>query len=258
MGTCYGKRTGKPAVLPLMQISKKEEEFADLQLMVDEEGQFMNRKLKGYFNIALAGNAPTTFEINMKFINLGDTGALHLAKLLPYFTGLRSLRLWKIKLGVEGAKVLGAVLPKLSQLEVLSLEDNEMKAEGTCYIAQALTSLQSLKELYLHVNKMGIEGILALNKPLGTKTNLQVLTLDENQMGKAGLMVLLTTLTKTWSSLKLLGLAFNQLGDEGAQELLARLPSMSKLKKLTLSGNNVTPSMEHRLAEAAPTVDFLF
>ena len=258
MGACSGKKGSKHTVQPATQPDQQGEDAADLQKMFEEEGKYMNRKVKGYLDIARAGNAATTFEVNMKFINLGDSGALHLAKLLPYFTGLRSLRLWKIKLGVEGAKLLGVALPKLTQLQVLSLEDNELKTEGTCYIAQALPALHVLTELYLHVNKMGLEGVVALSKPLANKQNLQVLTLDENQIGKAGLMVLLTTLSNTLGGLTLLGLAFNQLGDEGAREILDRLPRMSKLKKLTLSGNNVTPGLERSLVAAAPTVDFLF
>lgn len=258
MGTCSGKKGSKPTVQPVTQAAEHGEDAADLQKMLEEEGQYMNRKVKAYLDIALAGKAATTSEVNMKFIQLGEVGALHLSKLLPHFSGLRSLRLWKIKLGVEGAKLLGAVLPKLPQLQVLSLEDNELKTEGTCYIAQALPTLQMLTELYLHVNKMGIEGVVALSKPLESKENLQVLTLDENQIGKAGLMVLLTTLSKALGGLTLLGLAFNQLGDEGAREILDRLPRMSKLKKLTLSGNNVTPELERSLLAAAPTVNFLF
>lgn len=258
MGACAGKKENKQAVQPAPKLFKQGDELTDLQRLFEEESSFMNRKVKGYFEIALAGKAATTSEINMKFLNLGETGALHLTKVLPFYTNLKSLRLWKTKLGIEGAKLLSSALPAVSKLEVLSLEDNELKTEGTSYIAQALPSLPLLTELYLHVNKMGQEGVIALSKPLTILTNLQVLTLDENQIGKSGLLVLLSALSKGFTQLTLLGLAFNQLGDEGVRELMDCLPRMSKLKKLTLSGNNLSPGLEQELVRISPAVDFLF
>ena len=218
----------------------------------------MNRKVKNCFELVFSGEAGQTLDINMKFLNLGESGALHLSKVLPFFVSLKSLRLWKTKLGIEGAKLLGGVLPRLPQLTILSLEDNEIKAEGTSYIANALVGLTQLSELYLHVNKMGQEGVTALSPALKTKSSLHILTMDENQIGKGGLLILLSSLENTLQNLTLLGLAFNQLHDEGAQQLIEVLKSLPKLKKMTLSGNNITPAMERQLASAAPAIDFLF
>ena len=258
MGACLAKKAQKPGIHPEPHSAKQQECKADLQKLLDEEGQFMNRKVKGYFELAIAGNAATTLEVNMKFINLGETGALHLTKVLPCYTALTSLRLWKTKLGIEGAKLLSSSLQHLPKLEVLSLEDNELKTEGTNYIAQALPSLPLLRELYLHVNKMGQEGVVALSGPLAVLGSLQILTLDENQIGKSGLLLLLAALSKGISRLTLLGLAFNQLGDEGARELLDCLPRMTKLRKLTMSGNGLSPGLERDLIATSPSVDFLF
>lgn len=266
MGSCAGKKsvqvdTSRPVIVgkSTQSFSKSpEQEMIELRKMYEEEGQYMNRKVKACFEVAFAGEAPHTAEINMKFINLGETGALHLVKVLPAFTGLKSLRLWKTKLGIEGAKLLGAVLPRLAQLEVLSLEDNEIKAEGANYIARALPSVPLVKELYLHVNKMGQEGVTALSAAFAIKANLRILTMDENQIAKPGLQILLTSLTKTMPIITLLGLAFNQLGDDGAMELINALNKMPELKKLTLSGNNLSSNAEKQLKLAAPSIDFLF
>ena len=272
MGSCAGKKsvqvdTTRPTIISKSAAGNSKAasfskstalETAALRKVYEEEGQYMNRKVKACFEIAFAGEAPHTAEINMKFINLGETGTLHLTKVLPAFTGLKSLRLWKTKLGIEGAKLLGAVLPRLPQLEVLSLEDNEIKAEGANYIARALPSVPLIKELYLHVNKMGQEGVSALNSAFESKTNLKILTMDENQIAKSGLRMLLASLSNTMPILTLLGLAFNQLGDDGALELIGVLGKMPELKKLTLSGNNISPNAEKQLKQAAPTVDFLF
>jgi Leucine-rich repeat (LRR) protein len=234
------------------------QELAELKQLFEEESAVMNRRVKSCFEQVFSDEASQVSEINMKFLNLGETGALHLAKVLPFFTALKSLRLWKTKLGIEGAKLLGAVLPRLPQLSILSLEDNEMKAEGASYIANNLGSLTDLRELYLHVNKMGQEGVRALSSALAAKSTLRILTIDENQIGRTGLVTLLGALEKSLHELTLLGLAFNQLGDEGAQELLLVFKRMTGLKKMTLSGNNITPAMESQLVSAAPTVDFLF
>ena len=270
MGSCAGKKsiqvsTSRPAVLRKAATSDQAgqskspaQELAELRKIYEEEGQYMNRKVKACYEVAFAGEAPHTPEINMKFINLGETGTMHLVKVLPAFTGLKSLRLWKTKLGIEGAKLLGAVLPRLPQLEVLSLEDNDIKTEGASYVALSLPSLPLIKELYLHVNKMGHEGVTALSPALSPKANLKILTIDENQIGVKGLKTLLSALEKTMPILALLGLAFNLLGDEGARELLGALKKMPEMKKLTLTGNNISENMENELREAAPSIEFFF
>lgn len=265
MGGCAGKKSSQMSSQPTIRANfaggkhrSVSEELAELRKFYEEEGNYMSRKVKACYEVVFAGDAQQTPDINMKFINLGESGALHLAKVLPCFTNLRQLRLWKTKLGAEGAKMLSGVLPRLPQLKVLSLEDNEIKSEGASYIAQVLPDLPELNELYLHVNKMGQEGVVAFSGPFAKRDNLQILTMDENKIGKPGLLVLLTSLTRCYPSLTLLGLAFNQLGDDGARELLSILSKLQVLKKMTLTGNDLTPGMEEELTAAAPAVDFLF
>lgn len=263
-GICVGRKgvqtvNTRPAFpVPAPKNPTQQQQQEGLKQLFEEESTVMNRRVKVCFEQVFSGEAPKVTEINMKFLNLGEAGALHLSKVLPFFTGLQSLRLWKTKLGIEGAKLLGGVLPSIPQLTILSLEDNEIKAEGASYIAAGLRSVSELQELYLHVNKMGHEGVTALSSVLAVKSTVCILTIDENQIGRTGLLTLLSSLRKTINALTLLGLAFNQLGDEGARELLSALKDMTHLRKMTLSGNNISPSVERELASAAPTVDFLF
>lgn len=259
MGTCGGKKKLQVATeKSTSQETGGRNTLSDLRKLYDEENHYMNRKVKSYYEVALSGDTSTTLDINMKFINLGESGAMHLSKVLPFFINLKSLRLWKTKLGVDGAKLLATALPKMKQLEVLSLEDNEIKAEGVSYIAKTLPALPVLHELYLHVNKMGQEGISALSTTFSSKTDLRVLTVDENQISKNGLGILLASLTQTRKTITLLGLAFNMLGNDGARLLFPVIKEMPELKKLTLAGNNLSPEVEEELKAMAPNVDFLF
>lgn len=272
MGSCAGKKHPRPgpdahpishkpnpsasSTSDLPEMSSTE--LAALRKCSEEEGHRMHHKIKNCYDLVLTGKAVHTTEVNMKFVNLGDEGAAYLAKALPAYRGLKSLRLWKTKLGVGGAKWVGAVLPRLSQLEVLSLEDNDIKAEGTAYVATGLEQVPLLRELYMHVNKMGLQGVTALSTALSTKSHLQILTLDENQITLSGLHLLLAALVRSLPVLTTLGLGFNLLGDEGAKTMQTALKNMPELRKVTLTGNSVSREVESELKQAASTVYIVF
>jgi Ran GTPase-activating protein (RanGAP) involved in mRNA processing and transport len=265
MGSCASKKNQRPAATH--QTVKKPDSQpsalppSDLSLLKDtytREGNHMNRKVKSCFEQVFAGESPQITEINLKFINLGEAGMTQMARVLPAYSGLKSLRLWKTKLGIEGAKRLGAVLPALPQLLILSIEDNDIRAEGVTYIAQGLPYVPLLKELYLHINKLGPEGVSVLGSAIAPKTNLEVLTIDENQITDQGLLVLLKALAGSMEVLTTLGLGFNMLSDVGAGQIRKVLDDFSELKKLTLSGNQITAKSEAQLTKAAPKLHIAF
>lgn len=268
MGSCAGKKLSRadnthhpitrksnpsvPFTADIPEISPTE--LSDLRKCYEAEGQRMHHKVKDCYNTALTGKTARTAEINMKFVNLGENGIAHLAKVLPAFGGLKSLRLWKTKLGVEGAKLVGTVLPRLPLLEILSLEDNDIKAEGTAHIAKGLMHVLFIKELYMHINNIGLPGITALSTAISPQSHLRVLTVDENQITPAGLHILLAALSNSSQVIHTLGLGFNMLGDEGAREVLRALKEMSELKKVTLAGNSVSAKVESELKQGVSAV----
>ena len=272
MGSCAGKKHPHSTSLP-HPINQKPNRsasstsdlpemsptlLADLRKCSEEEGHRMHHKIKDCYDLAVAGKASHTVEVNMKFVNLGDEGAAYLAKVLPAYGGLKSLRLWKTKLGVGGAKLIGAVLPCVPQLEVLSVEDNDIKAEGTVCIAAGLMQVPLLKELYMHVNKMGLQGITALSKALSAKSHLRILTLDENQITLPGLHILLPALANSMQRITTLGLGFNMLGDEGARDVQRAMKEMPELRKVTLTGNSVSAEVEGELKQMVSAVYIVF
>jgi len=269
MGSCAGKKSQSSSA-PLRTTVKNPDsqsinasspplsKFSDLRDFYTREGSHMNRKVKTCFDQVFAGESSQICEINLKFINLGEAGMAQLAVVLPAFKGLKSLRLWKTKLGVLGAKRLATALPKLPLIEVLSLEDNDIRVEGMASISLGVPHIPLLKELYLHVNRLGLEGVSALSAALTSKSNLEALTLDENQVTNEGLAVLLKALTSSMPVLAHLGLGFNMLTDAGAGEVLKVLDDMPELKKLTLSGNEISAKMENRLAKAAPKLHIAY
>lgn len=233
-------------------------ELSDLRSLYTREGSHMPRKVKTCFEQVFTGESVQISEMNLKFLNLGETGMAQLARALPAFKGLKALRLWKTKLGVMGAKWLGRALQDLPLIEVLALEDNDIRGEGMVYVSQSFPHIPLLRELYLHVNKLGLEGVSTLAAALSSKSNLEVLTIDENQVTDEGLAVLLKALVGSMPVLTTLGLGFNMLTDVGAAEIQKVMDDIPELKKLTLSGNEISQKMENRLVKTAPKLHIVF
>lgn len=254
MGTCVSKKTTQlDTISPRGQVRLDE-----LRQYFEVSQNDISPKLLPYFQKALNKDCKGESEVAIKFVPLGSGQSEHLAHVLPFYSNLKSLRLWKTQLGVEGAKALAPALAALRQLETLSLEDNRLQTEGLQALAVSLKLLSKLQSLVLHVNQINPEGGKTLASLCSSHNKLQELLLSENQLGSAGMSALVEGLLSCAGSLRTLELAHNSLQRQGAQHLLHVLPRLPMLEKVVLTGNQLGEDMERELFLKAPTIHFYF
>jgi len=254
MGTCVSKKTTQlDTITPRGQLRLDE-----LRQYFEASQNDISSKLLPYYQKALGKGCKGEFEVAIKFVPLSRVQSEHLAHVLPFYSNLKSLRLWKTQLGVEGAKALAPALAALKQLEILSLEDNQLQTEGLQALASSITLLTKLQTLVLHVNQINSEGGKTLASLCSSNHKLQELLLSENQLGPAGMGALVEGLLSCAGSLRALEVAHNSLQRQGAQHLLHVLPRLPVLEKVVLTGNQLGEDMERELFVKAPTVHFYF
>ena len=173
--------------------------------------------------------------IDLRFTNLHTRGLMHFTKILPFFTNLKVLRLWKTGLGPEGLTTLKELIP-LFRLEVLSLEDNHLGPQGAFILVSMFTHLKTLRELWLQINSIGHEGAAAMAEDLHMLRNLESLALDENDLCDSGAKPIMLAVASL-PSLQSLSLSHNFLTKDCVREIIHRVKALPSALKLNLKGN---------------------
>jgi Ran GTPase-activating protein (RanGAP) involved in mRNA processing and transport len=206
----------------------------------------MAMKMQFVFNRVLEEAHYEETAIDLRFANLQKIGALHLVRVLPYYTQLTTLKLWKTCLGPEGLEVLKGALPGL-KLEILSIEDNGLGPIGAKILASAFTHLKHLKELWIQINSIGPEGAEAVSSELHLLRNLEVLALDENDLGDGGAGQICLSLASLLS-LKSIYMTSNFLSRACVMDLIIKVKTLKTLSKVNLRGN-LSPEEAEELKE---------
>lgn len=150
----------------------------------------------------------------------------------------------KNKLGKEAIKIVAHVLEKSKCLEYLDLSKNEMGVSGGQALGQALKVNRSLKYLNLFNNKIGYDGAVSLGEGLKTNNVIEFLDVGHNRIRDKGLRKISQGLASNKDSqIKVLGLKFNHLTEEGVKDLLLAVfdkePFKSKLQEIFIYNNNI-------------------
>ena len=231
-------------------------ELEELKLYYNSNKASIHRKLYPIYDEIIKTGQYNSDSANLNFVNLQKTKSAMLQQVMPYFQGIKILKLWKSCLGCEGLKTLSLDLASLSLLEVLSLEDNSIGPDGCMYLSIALKKLHNLKELWMHINEIGPMGANYLAGVVGTLKKLEKLNLDENSMENKGTLKLATAL-KTIKNLKVLGLAFNGLSEDAVLNIAVMLESLP-LEKVVLTGNSVSEDAHSRVITLLPRALIIF
>lgn len=162
--------------------------------------------------------------------------AQHLGNFLCYMSDLTVLELSGCLIGDQGMKMLSSGLANCKNLKNLSLGKNKIGVIGADYLSNAISSLENLNILRLWSNCFCNEGVTALVKNFLNLSNLQELYLADNQIEFEGVEYLCTSLP---SSLLLLSLSDNPIGDLGARFLSEALLKLIKLKNLYLENSKI-------------------
>jgi uncharacterized protein (TIGR02996 family) len=148
----------------------------------------------------------------------------------PSATGLRRLKIERIKLGEKGA----ATLANLTGLRKLSLWWCSIGSKGVARLVNS-KNLTELRELIFLGCAEDEASILAVSKAKGLP-NLRSLYLTSNNVGDARLRTLLKS--PLLPRLEELVLAGNTIRDNGAKAL-AECEALRNLKSLNLNGNQI-------------------
>lgn len=191
---------------------------------------------------ALANNSVVKSVSIENAVGLGDA----LANAVATMPALVKIRLRSVGLSTAGARKLVAS-PSWSQLRLLDLRDNpKLGPRGIQPIVDKLSQAENLDELNLSNCRMGHFGAKAMGD-VDLPSSLKVLDLSCNAIGNDGAWKLAPALDAL-TSLELLSLSKNQIGDDGASEIGCRLPST--LKVLVMRDNEIADVGARTIASA--------
>jgi len=162
-------------------------------------------------------------------------------------------RLSRNELGIESARALGQALANNQTLCELFIESISCGPEGILAVAESLLVNSTLTKLYLFGNNINNECASVLARALqGPETSLSVLDLQVNDIGNEGILAIAIAL-RTNSTLTDLNLRKNQFGDEGARALGQALEKNNTLEALSFSENNTANKGACAFAKALRT-----
>lgn len=149
----------------------------------------------GMLNIQKLGQllmiSPILQEIDLTSHNIGDEGAIFLAKGLEHNYSLVTLYLEGNNIGPIGAKAIGKALNKNITLNKLILNWNPIQDEGLEYLMLGLKNNHSLDILGLAKANITGKGAEYISTLLQFNTKLSMLILRSNILGKEGFIHIL-------------------------------------------------------------------
>ncbi|XP_078600461.1 NLR family CARD domain-containing protein 4-like [Branchiostoma floridae x Branchiostoma japonicum] len=141
---------------------------------------------------------------------IGYTGLESLTTVLPIFTAMQVLVLYRIGISPTGMRTLVPVLCQLTRLIKLDISGNAIGDPGLECLAAILHHLTAMKVLVLSRTDISDTGISSLIKALPHLVQLQVLDVWYNKIGDSGIVSLVQTLCQPSS----LGMEQNPPGDK--------------------------------------------
>ncbi|KAM4719057.1 leucine-rich repeat-containing protein 34 [Anableps anableps] len=215
----------------------------DLQKVCDDDVLALSKLLLG--NRTVTG-------LDLRYNDVGDGGAAHLAQFLEVMDGpLRSLDLTFNNIQADGAEVLANSLQGNGSLRSLRLSGNKIGRRGGVQLASMLQVNKTLQELELADCDLETQSVIALGITLRNNSTLQSMDLSRP---------LFFSLQEEWavrfsdmfsmnSSLVELHLGKLNLTDTGMQRLAEGLKRNHSLRYLDLRCNHVTQDGALHLAE---------
>jgi len=195
---------------------------------------------------ALCGRGSRLTSLSLPFTGAKDGACRALADALAAGAPLASLDLGGNLVTAGGAAALAAALadPSGCALRSLNLAANyRLGPEGALSLAAALPS-SGLAELHLAGCAVGAGPVGRIAAAVA-RSSLRLLDLSHNQIGDRGAWDLAWAIAEPHAQLTTLILKSDDIEDDGAAELLAALAHNTVLEVLDLSGNRIDPSGEH-------------
>ena len=197
------------------------------------------RKLRFYLEKVIAGSHVEVKEIVLRLFNLGEYGAKCLYRLIPFYSHVKGLTLWKVGLALDSVRSLTESLVLIQGLEILGIEGNELRDECLLCLSRSFKLMTGLKELWLSSNQFTPVGAIVLANSLNDLPKLVLLNLDFNFLGSEGCRTLCRALIPR-QRLKVLSLRANQIDSGAMEELVSLGNSNPPVETFNLEGNQLT------------------
>ena len=126
-----------------------------------------------------------TARLDLFYKNIGDAGAVALARALEKDMVLTWLQLQRTKIGDAGATALARALEQNTVLGGLVLEENNIGDVGAIALAQALEDNTVLANLWLTNNKISDVGAMALCRLRKKNRKVTLRGIDESRCKRA-------------------------------------------------------------------------
>ncbi|CAG9315887.1 unnamed protein product [Blepharisma stoltei] len=190
---------------------------------------------------------------------MGDKGAIILAKALCRNTDLVHLDVSSNDITPEGASALIMLVlkhPSIASLNISShegLHRNRLGIVGASAIRRVLESSMIISFLNIAGTSIGPEGLISLSKGLKNSKTLVSLNIANNGIGSTGISNLAEAIAS--SSLKILNISLNKIGNEGcdiiSNLLMGEFDAICPLETLDLSQNEISTRGAFNLFTAA-------
>ncbi|XP_053478970.1 NLR family, CARD domain containing 5 isoform X2 [Ictalurus furcatus] len=212
-----------------------------------EELNFRSRKYDDKFADALSGILPKLQSLKqLHFISGGLTniGAAKLFKALECCPQITHLNVSDNYLTDESVKKITEMFPKLAKLTSVILGKNNISINGIFILAGKMAAFPNIKEVYANAKKKEINVQFSANT-----TNASTDDLNNTEESK---QLILNDWNLKWtnvhnlcpmlrgcSSLTVLNLSHNTLGNRGLKKLLEHLPTLDTIQEINVSDNGV-------------------
>ena len=172
------------------------------------------------------------------------SSAITILKSLTTITTLTVLNLSNNQIPQDADEALASVIMHNTGLEELYLSGNNLGV-GTLKVAKALQCITTLRILGLDNNNIPQEACDELALVIKSNKHLKQLGLNNNNLQYSSFLILQTL--STISTLKVLDIQCNQIGEKGGKVLASVIKSNSTLMELYLGSNNLQGSAIHIL-----------
>ena len=179
---------------------------------------------------------------------LGDTGAIDLVAHLNLKKNQDVVYLYigSCNIGDEGAIALAKALEDNETLLKLEIHCNSIGDEGAKALSEMLKVNTTLKTLNLYGNKIGGKGAKALAKALEVNKTLTHFYIGCNNIGDVGADNIADML-KVNRTLNLLDIHSNKIGDKGMEKIAEGIKGNLHLFTIKISGNIISENIQDQI-----------
>ena len=179
---------------------------------------------------------------------LGDTGAIDLVAHLNLKKNqdVTNLCIGSCNIGDEGAIALAKALKDNETLLKLEIHCNSIGDEGAEALSEMLKVNTTLKTLNLYGNKIGDEGAKALANALKVNKTLTHFYIGCNNIGDVGADNIADML-KVNRTLNLLDIHSNKIGDKGMEKIAEGIKGNLHLFTIKISGNIISKKIQDQI-----------